>query len=223
MQRIARLRCRARGHGVECFGSAQSGNLEFTGAGQGGWDVPDPVPLGTYVAVIRAGGQVDGWTLTGTDQSKPARLGGILTNVYSAWAFMIDRETERMRLPREAEWEKAARGTDARSYPWGEDEPSCERTVMNDDGGPECGTGGTLPVGSKPAGAAPYGVFDMAGNVREWTADSDPPFAVVRGGSYGTKLYDSGGDFPAAYRRYWFEPTDVCTFVGFRCATAPGE
>jgi formylglycine-generating enzyme required for sulfatase activity len=160
-----------------------------------------PVTVAEYACAVRVKAVPEPHEVkSGGDwATQPKRLEHPVVNVswkdavdYAAW---LARTTGQLwRLPTEAEWEKVARGTDGRLYPWGD---SFDMSRCNTN---ESKIGTTTPVGAYPGGASPYGAQDLAGNVWEWTSSLFRPYpyrqndgrerldstehCVVRGGSW---------------------------------------
>lgn len=128
------------------------------------------------------------------------------------------------RLPTEQEWEKAARGTDGRKFPWGDEFDIKKVNALGENGG-------TTPVSGFPEGASPYGALNMAGNVMEWTSDwyvqypgntfkdedYGEKYKVVRGGGWGGIGHYSLQVFVSTSHRNMFEPKERFDDLGFRC------
>ena len=137
------------------------------------------------------------------------------------------------RLPTEAEWEKAAKGTEDRRFPWGNVEPTAKHLNYNQKW---IGEKTLMPVGSYEAGKSPYGAYDMAGNVWEWVADwyddhyyEKSPAKNPPGPDTGTdKVLRSSGwavETPLVriFTRVKSNPSDRNESTGFRCAMSESK
>lgn len=192
-----------------------------------------PVTNAQYLQFVRAANHkipehwIEGEPPPGKSNHPAVNVAWHEAQAYCTWASKVTGRD--IRLPSEAEWEKAARGADGRIWPWGNDPPDATRCNFNME------VGDTTPVGNYPRGASPYGVLDMAGNVWEWTnsrlgkypyvaADgrenvggpNDNALRVLRGGSYGNVA-----EYVRCAYRYWDFPLNGDDVIGFRVVASP--
>ena len=186
------------------------------------------VTVSQYAKFLQSTGRRDPdyWDRVNTSKHSNLPVVGVTwhdAEAYCQWAGK--------RLPTEAEWERAARGTDGRTYPWGNGQPTPELANFNKGYVKNAYDERLAPVDSYETGTSPYGLHHMAGNVWEWTADwygdqyyaNSPPnnpqgpskgdYKVLRGGSWSyAPVYVRSAD------RTRFAPMARPDYFGFRCA-----
>jgi len=179
-----------------------------------------------YERFMRATGRSEPtyWTDTAFNASSQPVVGVSWhdADLYCKWAGK--------RLASEAEWEKAARGTDGREYPWG---ALWDASRANSG---QSKVGKPTPVGSYPSGVSPYGAHDMAGNVWERVADwyandyySRSPNRNPTGPDAGTRRVLRGASWggivfgPRTMLRYDYPPDSQNAIIGFRCAKGAAQ
>lgn len=179
-----------------------------------------PVTVELYACFVRDGGILPAqWERQAETPHTPVvNITWPMANDFCAW---LSAQTDaRYRLPTEAEWEYAARGTDARQFPWGDAWHPHAAAVRD-----TCSA--LPPVGSYPAGASPWGCLDMAGGVWEWTASLDMPYPyrdderndrhrdgrrIIRGG-----CYVNPHGYARCACRFRMHPSMTNPFLGMRC------
>jgi formylglycine-generating enzyme required for sulfatase activity len=187
------------------------------------------VTVARYADLIRAEIR---WKPEGWDKVDSGKHGNLPVVGVEWWDAKTYCEWVGKRLPTEAEWEKAARGTDGRTYPWGNEPPTTRLAnyfykAFTGNAYNE----GLAPVDSYEAGKSPYGLHHMAGNVQEWTGDwydtdyySKSPERNPKGPSSGQDRVVRGGSWnyaPVYVRsalRLRYSPSERLAFMGFRCA-----
>ncbi|MDH5527652.1 MAG: formylglycine-generating enzyme family protein [Nitrospirota bacterium] len=185
------------------------------------WIDRTEVTVGAYALYLHATGAPvpNGWTGVGDKRDLPVTgINWFQADAYCKWLGK--------RLPTEAEWEKAARGTDGREFPWGETFDAMKANTG------ATRLGNVMPVAHFPEGASPYGVMDMVGNVWEWTGSwyekypgsdhhSDAfgnKFRVIRGGGWGGVGHYTLDQFYRTAYRFYIDPSIGFNDAGFRCA-----
>ncbi len=165
------------------------------------------VTSGEYKKYVDASGHSEpkGWFFTGYNEELKDHP---VTHVNYKDAEVYCSSLEK-RLPTEEEWEKAARGTDGRAYPWGD---HFDRSRANTS---LAGIMATVPVNSYESGKSPYGIFNMAGNVWEWTSTQgqDKEKRITKGGSWGLSHR-----YSRTFSRVEYESKAKTNNLGFRCA-----